>query len=185
MTKLTKSELLVKTEELGIKKCKSKNKGELIELIRNHKSVSTDTIINYDIKTMRYLGNKTKHLEFIYETIMECVKKSEVDSPIIFDAFGGTGSVTHFFNINNYTVVSNDLNNYSYNLCYCRNSIVIDDLLFNGLKMNLSDVINLLNTKKCHGFVYYNYSPNTELKYERKYFTNENAEIIDGIRQQI
>ena len=33
LTKLLKVELLEKCEELGIKKCKSKNKGELIHLI--------------------------------------------------------------------------------------------------------------------------------------------------------
>ena len=193
LTKLSKIELLEKCEELGIKKCKFKNKDKLIELINTHKSVIlqisdtliSDTLINYDIKTMRYLGNKSKHLEFIYNTFLECLNKIGLDNPKIFDAFGGTGSVTNFFNINNYIVISNDLNNYSYKLCYSRNSITIDDLLFNGINMNLSDVIDLLNTKKHKGFIYYNYSPNKELKYERKYFTNENAEIIDGIRQQI
>ena len=35
LTKLSKNELLVKCEELGIKKCKSKNKSELIQLINN------------------------------------------------------------------------------------------------------------------------------------------------------
>ena len=34
-TKLSKPELLAKCEELGIKKCKSKSKGELIELVKN------------------------------------------------------------------------------------------------------------------------------------------------------
>lgn len=33
LTKLSKTEILEKCEELGIKKCKSKNKGELIDLI--------------------------------------------------------------------------------------------------------------------------------------------------------
>ena len=33
LTKLSKTELLEKCEELGIKKCKSKNKGEIIDLI--------------------------------------------------------------------------------------------------------------------------------------------------------
>ena len=183
LTKLLKTELLVKCKELGITKYKSKNKTELVELIK-HVKVS-DTNINYKIKTMRYLGNKTKHLEFIYTTFLECVNKLKLNNPTVFDAFGGTGSVTSFFNINNYNVISNDLNNYSYKLCYTRNSITIDDLLFTGLKMDLTSVIDLLNTKKHKGFVHYNYSPNKELKYERKYFTNENAEIIDGIRQQI
>ena len=35
LTKLSKSELLAKCEELGIKKCKSKNKEELINLLQN------------------------------------------------------------------------------------------------------------------------------------------------------
>ena len=43
LTKLSKTELLVRCEELGIKKCKSKNKGELIELI-NQKQTTTQTI---------------------------------------------------------------------------------------------------------------------------------------------
>ena len=171
LTKLSKTELLVKCEELGITKCKSKNKSELIQLINSNKHVVlqiNNTNINYNIKTMRYLGNKSKHLEFIYNRFLECVNKIKLDNPIIFDAFGGTGSVTNFFNINNYNVISNDLNNYSYKLCYSRNSITIDNLLFDGLKMDLSSVIDLLNTKKHKGFVYYNYSPNKELKYERK-----------------
>lgn len=189
LIKLSKIELLKKCEELGITKCKSKNKKILIQLINNFKpkmlQSSTIININYNIKTMRYLGNKTKHLQFIYDTFIECLHKINLSNPIILDAFGGTGSVTHFFNINNYNIISNDINNYSYNLCYSRNSITIDDLSFHGLKMKLFDVIEFLNTKKLKGFIYYNYSPNSKLTYERKYFTNENAEIIDGIRTQI
>jgi hypothetical protein len=41
LTKLTKIELLAKCEEHGITKCKTKNKGELIELI-NNKNTSTN-----------------------------------------------------------------------------------------------------------------------------------------------
>ena len=37
LTKLSKSALLVKCNEHGLKKCKSKNKSELIELINNSK----------------------------------------------------------------------------------------------------------------------------------------------------
>ena len=41
LTKLSKIELLVKCEEYGITKYKSKNKGELIELINNKNSIKT------------------------------------------------------------------------------------------------------------------------------------------------
>lgn len=53
LTNLSKKELLAKCEELGINKCKSKNKGELIELI-NQKQTITQTI-------------PLKKLEFIIE----------------------------------------------------------------------------------------------------------------------
>ena len=39
LTKLSKTELLVKCEENGIKKCKSKNKEELIEIINTHTQI--------------------------------------------------------------------------------------------------------------------------------------------------
>ena len=134
------------------------------------------------IKTMRYLGNKTDHLEFI-ETVLDKYKgKLE---PTLFDGFGGTGSVTQYFNQKGYNVTSNDINDYSYKLCFSRNNIILTDLTFKGLKMSINDVLNHLNTCKKKGFIYENYSPNSSCKYERKYFTNENAEIIDGIRCQI
>lgn len=134
------------------------------------------------IKTMRYLGNKTDHLEFI-ESVLD-IYKGKLE-PTLFDGFGGTGSVTQYFNQKGYTVTSNDINDYSYKLCFSRNNITLTDLTFKGLKMNINNVLNHLNTCKKKGFIYKNYSPNPSCKYERKYFTNENAEIIDGIRCQI
>ena len=134
------------------------------------------------IKTMRYLGNKTDHLEFI-ESVLDNYKDKL--KPTLFDGFGGTGSVTQYFNQKGYTVTSNDINDYSYKLCFSRNNITLTDLTFKGLKMNIECVLKHLNTCKKKGFIYENYSPNSSCKYERKYFTNENAEIIDGIRCQI
>ena len=64
LTKLSKTELLEKCEELGIKKCKSKNKGELIELI-NQKQTTTQTI-------------PLKKIELIIED-----EDNQLDTPII------------------------------------------------------------------------------------------------------
>lgn len=153
-------------------------------LFKQEVSVSGDDI-NYRIKSMRYLGNKTKHLPFIFETVLQCQTVIGKTNPVLFDAFGGSGTVSQFFNHNGYTVISNDMNDYSFKLCYCRNSIVHNDLIFAGLDKNIDEVITHLNNCRYKGFVFVNYSPNTLLDYERKYFTNENAEIIDGIRTQI
>ena len=46
--------------------------------------------------------------------------------------------------------------------------------------MNIKQVLNFLNKCKNKGFVYQNYSPNPSADHQRKYFTNQNAEIIDG-----
>lgn len=148
------------------------------------KNVKKDKIKN-EIKTMRYIGNKTKHLKFIDDVIKDIESKSVVPLKTIFDGFGGTGAVTHYFNKKNYNVKSNDINDFSYKLCYARNSITKDDLSFDKLKMSINDVIIHLNSLKKKGFIYYNYSPNKELSYERKYFTNDNAMKIDGIRTVI
>ena len=58
LTKLSKTELLEKCEELGIKKCKSKNKGELIDLI-NDKSQSKKKVelIIEDDDIVEYVNN--------------------------------------------------------------------------------------------------------------------------------
>ena len=136
------------------------------------------------IKTMRYLGNKTDLLEFIGSIVNKYKEKHNLDSTI-FDGFGGTGSVTQYFNEMGFNVISNDINDYSYKLCYSRNNIEKKDLTFDKLNLNISEILNILNKCKKKGFIHQNYSPNPLLKHERKYFTNENAEIIDGIRSHI
>jgi len=52
LIKLTKTELLEKCEELGITKCKSKNKSELINLLQNKKvdKKKVELIITKDVK---------------------------------------------------------------------------------------------------------------------------------------
>jgi len=141
--------------------------------------------VNGKIKTMRYLGNKTDMLPWIYDVISAIVVKNNLKSTL-FDGFGGTGCVSQYFNQKGYSLVSNDITKYAYMICYSRTKIHLNDLQFNGLNCsNIRDVFSILNNCKHKGFVYYNYSPNTELEHNRKYFTNENAEIIDGIRVKI
>ena len=169
------------------------NKGKIEEVVENiiiNKKLIENNyeniIINTmePIKTMRYLGNKTSHLPFIEEIINIYKEKHSLNSTL-FDGFGGTGSITQYFNQKGFDVISNDINDYSFKLCYSRNNIALNDLTFDGLEMNISEVLEYLNNCKKKGFIYKNYSPNSSYKHERKYFTNDNAEIIDGIRSQI
>jgi adenine-specific DNA-methyltransferase len=165
---INKNELPLKSDELPLK--------------------SDEHPLTHEIHTMRYLGNKTRCLDMIFSTIQTCLSKMQMreeEEAVIFDAFGGTGAVTQFLNWKKFSVISNDINDYSFRLCFSRNSILSSDLTFDNLQMTMKDVLAKLNTCKKKGFVYYNYSPNPELPFERKYFTNENAEKIDGIRTQI
>ena len=54
-------------------------------LIKKEVSVSGDDI-NYRMKSMRYLGNKTKHLPFIFETVLQCQATIGITNPVLFDA---------------------------------------------------------------------------------------------------
>jgi adenine-specific DNA-methyltransferase len=175
--------------------CNYKIGGIVENVIINKKLISTNSVIKKikmempkmempKIKTMRYLGNKTNLLEFINDVIYKYKEKHNLN-PTIIDGFGGTGSVTQHFNKIGFNVISNDINDYAYKLCYSRNNITKEDLCFKGLEMNIEQVLDTLNKSKKKGFIYKNYSPNSDIKHDRKYFTNNNAEIIDGIRCQI
>jgi len=68
--KLTKKELLNKCEELGIQKCKSKNKSELLSLIQNKTIKNEKNIENIDNKKiiipkpiLKWVGGKTQILD--------------------------------------------------------------------------------------------------------------------------
>jgi hypothetical protein len=118
ISKMSKLELLEKCKELGIAKCSSKNKSQLIELINLHHKTSNNAeeyknvlissdsqitennIVSEDVELVetldtnfpmpQYLGSKTKYIEHILKYI-----PVGVDS--ILDAFSGSGIVSYAF----------------------------------------------------------------------------------------
>jgi DNA (cytosine-5)-methyltransferase 1 len=87
LTKLSKAELLVKCEELGITRCKSKNKSKLIELINEKQQIQSnilDIVINDD--------------EIAENTSSEIVTISDVQTNYtLVDLFCGTGAFSYAF----------------------------------------------------------------------------------------
>ena len=65
----------------------------------------------------KYMGNKSKLLDFIYENVENVLEENEEKS--IFDAFSGTTNVGKYFKKNGYDVVVNDINDFSYVLGKC------------------------------------------------------------------
>jgi len=126
---------------------------------------------------MRYLGNKTKLLNFIDFVI----QKYDIKGHVFSDLFAGTGSVGDFFK-HKYTVLANDFMYYSY---IFNSSKILNDKrpVFVVFQKKYSiDVFHWLNQKTFkpneHYFIYNNYTP----KGGRMFFTEENGLKIDGIR---
>ena len=115
---------------------------------------------------LNYIGSKYSLLEFIDETIKQYTNNDST----FCDLFGGTNIVSRYFK-NKYTIISNDMEYYSYVVAktYISNEKII--------KPYLLDYLNSLPVKE--GIFTKTYC------IDRKYFTPYNGAKIDTIRQEI
>lgn len=125
---------------------------------------------------MNYIGSKNKLSLFIFETIKSNIS-IPLENAIFCDLFAGTGFVGRTFKNKTKSIISNDLEYYSFvlNRHYIQNK--------NIPKKSLKLIDSLNNIDPNEGFIYKNYSPGGDKK--RQYFTEENAAKIDAIREQI
>lgn len=130
---------------------------------------------------MKYIGNKTRLLDFILKSMHDCQIPM---SGVFFDIFGGTGSVGGFFKQKGFKIISNDIMTYSYIHQYAtvKMNLMPD---FNGVsKDGISGVLKYLNSLSPQkGYVFDNYAPSGQ--YGRQYFSDENAMKIDSVRDCI
>ncbi len=133
---------------------------------------------------MRYIGGKSRLLEFIEKTIVA----HTTNARSVLDIFSGSGAVSSYLKEKNYNVISNDILYFSYVLN--RGSIGLADVpKFN--KLGIPDVLTHLNNLKLEDtpfsaeqlFITNNYSPTGDCK--RMYFQPDNAVKIDIIRLTI
>ena len=110
---------------------------------------------------MRYIGNKSKLLDFI-EGVIE---KYKIKGDSFVDLFSGTSSVGDYFK-DNYKILSNDFMYYSY--VFSKAKLLNDSIpkFDDFYKKYSKDVFGWLNDKTFkpnkHFFVYNNYTPNGE-----------------------
>lgn len=143
---------------------------------------------------MKYIGNKTRLLDFIDEVIL---KEKLPTKGTFIDIFTGTTSVAEHFKKKNYRIISNDFMTYSYvyqrafilnnyypefsNLIKKEKRIKKIKNLFESPDDNLTAILNFLNSRKGKkGYFFNNFAPNG--KYKRKYFSDINAQKIDEAR---
>lgn len=124
---------------------------------------------------MNYIGSKYSLIDFIETTIEEVTGYKNGDNYIFGDLFAGTGIVGQTFKAKGCTVISNDIQYYSYvlNKHFIQNSSELDNSLLERLN-RLAPV---------EGFIYKNYCEGSGSG--RNYFTNENGMKCDAIRIEL
>uniref|UniRef100_UPI0034DF7E2E DNA adenine methylase n=1 Tax=Candidatus Thiodubiliella endoseptemdiera TaxID=2738886 RepID=UPI0034DF7E2E len=142
---------------------------------------------------MRFIGNKEKIIDNIYQII----KDKNIKGSSFFDVFSGTSNVGKFFKQLDYQIFSSDVLYFSYvlQMAYLVNNKKPNfKKLLKSLKLKSTDkkplelVVEYLNSiKPKKGFIYKNYTPegSSKLEQPRMYFSNENGKIIDAIRMEI
>jgi adenine-specific DNA-methyltransferase len=124
---------------------------------------------------VHYLGSKAKLMAFIDETIRS-VCGDTLAQCTFCDVFAGSGSVSLAFKERVRMLISNDMEYYSY--------ILLRNILRTGPLLGLDDAVQTLLTCKGvggHIFEHYAYGGGNA----RGYFSDENAQKIDAIRQNI
>lgn len=124
---------------------------------------------------MNYIGSKYSLLDFLETTIEEVTGYKNGDNYIFADLFAGTGIVGQTYKAKGCTVISNDIQYYSYvlNKHYIENISELDT----GLLATLNGL------KPVEGFIYKNYCEGSGSG--RNYFTNENGMKCDAIRIEL
>ena len=131
---------------------------------------------------LNYMGSKDKLLEFIEKSITKNINNQK--NIIFCDLFSGSGAVARYFREKSeWKIIANDIEEVSY-LSLINLIQINKNLKFWFLKGQKNVFYKLNNLVGEEGFFTNNYSP-LEKKYNRQYFTIENAKKIDAIRNKI
>jgi adenine-specific DNA-methyltransferase len=130
---------------------------------------------------MKYIGNKTRLLDFIYDAVVDAKLPT---SGTFVDLFSGTGSVGRYFKDKGYKIISNDFMTYSYIAQYVLIGLNKMPSFDKVSKNGITGALELLNSlKPTTGYVYDNFAPSGSAG--RQYFSDANAMKIDAMRDQI
>ena len=130
---------------------------------------------------MKYIGNKTRLLDFICESMQA---ENIPFNGTFCDIFGGTGSVGRFFKEHGFEIISNDFMTYSYIVQYVK--VKLNEMPnFTNLGLGpAKEVLKYLNNLEPQkGFIFENFAPSGI--FHRQYFSDINAQRIDSVREQI
>jgi len=151
LTKLSKQELLVKCEELGITKCKSKNKGDLIDLINSkmQPKKKVELIIEHDDiiqdvnnEKLSYLLEDDKTTNEIITTNLENNNDKILKVGTLFSGIGAFEHALDRLSIKHKIVFACDIDSYVKKSYFENYKIQEDDWYDDVLKLNATKYIN-------------------------------------------
>ncbi len=124
---------------------------------------------------MNYIGSKYKLSDFIKQSVYSVVG-NDLSDMVFCDLFAGTGIIGRIFKPEVKSVISNDIEYYSYvlNRNYIENHIAFE---YQSLIEELNEI------KGVEGFVFAEYSENGTSG--RQYFSEYNGKKIDAVRLKI
>ncbi len=131
---------------------------------------------------LNYIGSKYQLLDWLSQQFLEKTGWDSFKKKRIADLFSGTGIVSYHFRNEKAIVISNDAEKYSSIITYALTKSIYTD----SCKNFIETIVKNLNEKKhksIFGFITRNYSPHGSDK--RMFFTIENAQAIDYIREQL
>lgn len=137
---------------------------------------------------MKYIGNKSRLLGFIESSLTE----AQVPFHGTFaDVFSGTANVGFHFKKLGMKIISNDIMTYSYFLQKAMLEIntipkftQVKRLLNLSSSANVQELLDSISQiEPQKGYFFQNFSPSGVAK--RQFFTDENGQIIDGIRDEL
>ncbi len=173
---LSREELIALCKERKIKGYSTKKKADLITLLQT----PTSTEVQKDkLQRLNYIGSKFQLLEWLTSNIKEKTGFNSFENVKLADLFSGTGIVSYHFRTLGANIISNDAELFSSIITSAFTNSVYTDVCANLIQT----LNNELETGRKVGFVTKKYSPYDSN--ERKFFTEENAQKIDYIRDRI
>ena len=138
--------------------------------------------VDWSRMTVRYIGSKAR----LAKAIVDIIGDPSAGSSYLVDGFCGTGIVARTAALRGWNVSGNDT--------LLSATYLADVSLYNEAELDFSRIGSyesaigkLNNTDVVEGFIWRTYSPASSkfCDYERRYFSEDNASKIDGIRNTI
>jgi len=131
---------------------------------------------------LNYIGSKYQLLNWLTETIQEKTGWSSFKDKVIADLFAGTGVVSYHFRCLEGTVITNDAEPYSSVISHAMTCSVYSETCQTIIAQIQTD-LEAGRYRDTIGYITRHYTPYESN--ERQFFTVENGQRIDYVREQI